>query len=174
MAWRGGLGVRRDPDAEVAAPLPTLCLLGAKGVVVEGGEGRLEGFERRDAVVGHADRVSEWQVVVAQQVAAAQLGGIDADPAGGDVDEHLARQRLELPGPAIGSAPDGVRIEGLGRERGLRHAVGTGEDGPDGRRRHDRPRRRICAAVLLEVDAHGLDGAVGVERHRHVRVFMPR
>ena len=48
------------------------------------------------------------QLVVAQQVAAAELDGSMPMPAGRDVEQHLAGERLELPRPAVGGAAGGV------------------------------------------------------------------
>ena len=150
----------------------SLRLLSAEGVVVEGGERLLEGLERGHAVVGHAVGVLVRQLVGAQHVAPAEVGGVDPGAAGGDVQEDLAGQRLELPRPPIRSAPGGVGVDRLGCEARLRHPVGAGEDRPDGRRRHNRPRRRVSATVLGVVDLDGLDDAVRVERHRDVCVFV--
>ena len=153
--------------------LAPVRLLGAEGVVVERGQRLFEGLERRDAVVGHAVGVRVRQVALSEQVAAAELSWIDADAARGDVEQHLAGEGLELPRAAVGGAPDRVGVEGLCGKGRLRHPIRAGEDHADGRRRHYRPRRRVGAAVLLEVDPHGLDGGVGVERHGHFGVLVP-
>ena len=88
------------------------------------------------------------QVVAAQQVAAPQLDRVDAHLARRDVEQHLARQRLELPRPAVRGAPDGVRVDASWSRspaRGTRY--GPGNSIADRGRRSDRPRGGVGAAV---------------------------
>ena len=67
----------------------------------------------------------------------------------GDVEQHLAGERLELPRAAVGGAPDGVRVDRLSCVKAARgHAVRAGEQHADGGGGADRPRRRVGAAVL--------------------------
>ena len=58
-----------------------------------------------------------------------------------DVEQHLACQRLELPRPAVRGAPDGVRVDRLGREARAR-ARGTAP----GTACRPRPRARPATA----------------------------
>jgi hypothetical protein len=131
----------------------------------------LERLERCDAVEGHATRTGEWQVGRGQHVAATQLDRIDPDATGRDVEHHLARDRLELPRPAVGGAADRVGEEELGRERRVRQPVRAGQQhgrqGPGA----DRPRHRVRAGVLHVVDVRGEHRAVGVEGHPDVTVL---
>ena len=173
-ARRRRFDVVRQPDAEVPALGARCDLFGTERVVVEHLERVLERLERRDAVVGHPVRAGVRQVVSAEEVAATQLGGIDPDLARGEIEEHLAGQRLELPGTAVGGATNGIRVHGLRREAGFRYAVRAREQRADRGRAHHRPRRGVRAAVGHEVDADGLDHAVGIERDAHVGVLLAR
>ena len=154
------LDVVRDAHAEVTAARARLGLLGTEGVVVEHLERLLERLERRDAVVGHAVGVGVRQLVAAEQVPPPQLDGVHAHLPGGDVEQHLAGERLELPRSAVGGAADGVRVHGLGAEAGPGDAVGAGKQHADRGGGADRPRCRVGAAVGDEVDGRGLDRAV--------------
>ncbi len=132
----------------------------------------LEGLARRHVGVGHAVGVRVGQVVAAQQVAPAQLDRVEAQLAGGDVEDHLPGHRLELPRAAVGGAPHAVGEHRPVLERGRRDPVGTREDHADGRAHAHRPGHGVGAHVLDVVDVGGEDRAVVVEGHLDPRVLV--
>ena len=48
----------------------------------------------------------------------------------GDVEQHLARQRLELPRTAVRGAPGGVRVDGLAEKLAFGTRYGPGNSAP--------------------------------------------
>ena len=176
MAGRGAgrLDVGGEAEADVAALRQRVGLFLAEAFVVEDLHGLLEGVGRGDVVVRHAVGVDVRHLVAAQDVAAAQLDGIDADLARCDVEKDFAREGFVLPGAAVGGEPGGVREHRLVVEAGLRDAVRAGEEHADRGGGQHRVRRRIRADVLDEVDVGGEDVAVLVERHPGVAVDVSR
>ena len=136
----GGLDVAAGADADVAAVRTGLGLLLAERVVVEDLEGLLEHLPRRHAVVGHAVAVRVRQLVGAEDVAAAQLDRVHVHAAGGDVEQHLAGERLERPRPPVGGAAGRV---GEDRRRRSSSSPGSGT-GPG---RASRPQLRCRPAT---------------------------
>ena len=119
-------------------------------------------------VVLHAARVAVRQLVAREDVPPSQLDGVDVHLPGGDVEQHLAGDRLELPRPSVRSAPARVREDRRGRPRPNGDAVWPGEQHAHRGRRPHGPRRRVGADVLHVVDLGGEDRAVDIERHpRH-------
>ena len=125
MAGRraGRLDVGREAESDVAALRQRVGLLLAEALMVEDLHGLLEGVGRGDMVVRHAVGVEVRHLVAAQDVAAAQLDGIDVDLARRDVEKYFPREGFVLPGSAVGGEPGGVREHRLVVEAGLRHAV---------------------------------------------------
>ena len=167
MARRGTgrLDVGREAKADIATLGQRVGLLLAKAFVVKDFHGLLEGLDRRHMVVGHAVGVEVRHLVAAQQVLAAQVDRVHVHLAGGDVQQHLARQGLVLPWSAIRGEARGVREHGLVVEAGLGHPVRAGEEHADGGGRQHRIRRRVRPDVVGEVDVDGEDVAVVIERH---------
>ena len=82
------------------------------------------------------------QLVAPEKVPPPELHRVDAHPPGRDVEQHLAGQRLELPGSAVRGAADGVGVDRLGGEAGAGTRYGPGKSMPTSGRRPDRPRCR--------------------------------
>ena len=141
------LHVAGEADAERLAALGAPPgLLGAESGVVAGLERLVEGLLVLPAVVGEPGRGPVGELVRRNQVAAADLRGIDAQPAG---------QHVERPFDQVGGLRTAGAAVGLVR-RGVRecaHRVGVG--GGDVVRPHDhRPReRRRGRAGAAEVGA---------------------
>ena len=103
-----------------------------------------------------------------------ELGRVDPDPAGGDVEDDLADQRLERPRAPVGDPADRV-----GEHRGMAEGrpadpVRPGEVHPDEGAGADRPRRRVGADVLHVVKRGGEDDPLVVERDPGSAVLVPR
>ena len=151
---------RRRTDTEVPTGRARCGLLAAERVVVEDPECVLQGLERRDAVEHHAVGVRVRQVVLAQHVASPQLHRVDTQLPGSDVEQHLPRERLELPRPAVRGAALGVGEDAPAVEARERHPVRAREQRaqqPDGAHRC---RRGTRAAIGDEPQVDGLDRAV--------------
>src|SRR5437899_474835 len=76
------------------------------------------------------------------------LDRVDGHAPGGDVEQHLASEGLELPRAAIRTPPGRAREHRGREEAGLGNAVRTGEQHSDGDGSPDGPRRGIGADVL--------------------------
>ena len=152
------LGIHREPDARQSAGTPRNRLGLAQTGVVKHLERRLEGSRKVAAVEPHravdrADARVERQGFRWQQVAATDVGGIETELRGGQVQQALARERcLRLPSPPIrrhrtlvGHHRDGVDLD-------VGDAVRSGHRG--GRQ------RRIDEAERAHVRAHVSDDPV--------------
>ena len=100
----------------------------------------------------------------ADEVAPADLGGIDAQPGGRPIHQALAHE-VAL-GPARGAQRAGRRLVRHHRPeiaRVVRHAVRAGEQRGAELRGHQRGRPHVGADVGMDHRAHPEDAAVGVE-----------
>src|SRR5439155_11388080 len=102
---RRRLDVAGDADAEIAALPAGRLLLLAEGLVVEDLQGLVQGVSGSDLLELLQAGAGERKVTGAQDVAPAQLHGVDADAARPDVEDHLARRRLAHPRTAVGALP---------------------------------------------------------------------
>src|SRR5262249_27031501 len=133
---RARLDVRAEPDAHDLATGAPGRLLAAQAVVVGGGEGALQDKRVVAGVVDLAGGRLEWEAVGGDEVAPADLRGVESQRARRRVHEALDDEAgLRAPRPAIGGY-------GGGGGEGARHRdVAGGAGAAGGGRRRGRARR---------------------------------
>ncbi len=118
------------------------------------------------AVIDLPHRVGIGHLLRRDEIAAADLGGIEAELARCGVEQPLDEiDRLGPPGAAIGRGRRGMRQHRVQVEIDRLDVVDAGRDpGPDHELDDDPDRARIGAHVAERVDAIGQHLAVGIER----------
>ena len=161
----GDLDVGRQPDTELlrVAALPACRLVGEQLRVIGRGEHGVECLLVLAAVVVGATERRERERSRGEEVATSDLGRVDAELVGGDVDhalEHL--RRLGTSGAAICGRRRRVRHDGDGMEADLREVVHALAHHL-GEHRQERTDARIRAGLGDDVDVEPDERAVGVE-----------
>ena len=169
-----------DPDPHVAPVAARGRLLGAQRRVVDGVEGLIEGRAIVAAVVDRPLAERRPPDVVRHlrgrdEVAAAQLEGIDPELRGRDVEQTFPDERaLEAAGTAVGPGRRLVGEHALGLGRVVRDPVGPGHQGRRQLGDDDPVGADVGAEVHREPVDEGHDPIVGVESDLDLVVLLPR
>ena len=166
-----------DPNPEIFVSGPRLGLLLAQPVVIGQAQHPLQSLRVIAAVVQAAGWCGVGKFVRLNEIAAPHLGRVEPKPGGNHVHDALNdKNALHGADPAVGTLRAFVGEQTVGLAVEMRHAVRThdrltrghglqtGADGTQG----------VCSLIDEDFGADGGDGAVAVDRHRHLHLLFMR
>ncbi len=176
-AHAGVLRVTREADSHEPAACARRGLPAAQAVVVGGGERLLERLGKIAAVVTHPARRDVRVGLARDQVATADLGGIEPDACGQQIQQPLHHERAHRHAHApIGAERRLVRGQRDGLERVRRRQIGAGQDGGGAQRLENAGDRidMICAGVGHHARPECLHATARVGGEVHLHALLAR